>query len=93
MPNDSEPRNITAARLVMLKEICETRVLDSTRAAVVLKVIIHEKEFKIHACMTGKELMDVYTGRLLHIAVANSENVDVARASHKTIGPVLNGAE
>lgn len=55
-----EPKNITVARQVVRKAMCDTAVLVFTQAAGVTKVIPHSKVVRIHACMTTKGFMDVY---------------------------------
>lgn len=53
---ESDPKQITVARWVVLKTKCETSVLVSTQAAGLIEVVIHESAAKIHAYMAKRKL-------------------------------------
>lgn len=59
-----KPRSITAARQVVLKAMCEMPDLVSTQVADLTELITLEYVAKLHACMTGKDIIHIYPRHL-----------------------------
>lgn len=55
----------------------DTPVLVSAKVADLIEVTPHEKLTKIRACMTNKNDMDIYKGRLLYTTMGSFGEVHV----------------
>lgn len=76
-PTRSESNNTTAARQVVLKEMCKMPVLVSTKAADLMQVTLQENVDRIHAYITVKSNIDVYLRRSFYITIANFYKANV----------------
>lgn len=80
------PKNITVAKQVVLKLICKTPVLLSTKEAGLMSITAHENVAKIYACKAAKGIMDIKPGRHFFITIANLGKVDLHLPKHQTVG-------
>lgn len=76
-------RNKMGAWRVMLKSICETPVLVSTKTAGLLQVATRESFAETHACMTAKCIVPVQSITFFYNNLANLGKGDVHHSKHQ----------
>lgn len=62
MPTRCSHRNITAARRVVLKAMCQTPVLISIQLAGLIEMILYERVVRVHAFVGAKDVLDMKLG-------------------------------
>lgn len=86
---ERRPKSISVARQVVLKAMCETKVVVQL-SAWPGRDSSHENVAKHHACMTTKRILAVYRGHLFYITIADLGKVDVNLQRCLEVGEVVN---
>lgn len=89
-PTEIEQKLFTAARQEVLKAMGETAEFASAQVDGLIEIISHINIAKNHACMTAKQIMDVYQGSLFYITIVSFSKVDVHLPKHQMGGEVAN---
>lgn len=89
-PMCGEPRYMTFARQVFLRAMWEGAVLVSRQAFSVMEINHHEDVANDHACVTAKDITDVFPGRSFYITIANFGELDLDLAEQQKISEVAN---
>lgn len=86
-------KNITVAEQIYLKLMCETPVLVSIKRAGLLQVPLHDNVTEAHACVTGKSIVEVYSGRSVYITIGSAGMAEAHRVSPEKVSEVTNARE
>lgn len=85
-----ERRIVTEGHQIVLKAMCETPMLVSRQVAGLKEVLSHENVAETHACMTTKEIMNVYPGHQFYIPITNFGEVRVNLPKKQIVTEVAN---
>lgn len=88
-PVESDTETITVAGQVLLKAICETTLLISTRASGLLKAIFNESVARAHAYITATRVMDVHFWSTFHVPIAFHGGVNFNLVKHRKAHEVI----
>lgn len=89
----SEPKHKTVAGEVALKATYKTPIFLSPKAAILIKVYLHENLTMISSCMTSKRIIGMYPSRFFHIINVNSGNLDQDFHENRKIGEITTTPE